>query len=432
MNNATNRRVFIKKTIITTGALTVLPRHVLGGPGFTVPSDKINFGYIGTGKQVKGLLNRFIKLPDVKVVAAADVDAKKLARFKGWVEGYYSENPLKKRYKGCDTYSDYRELLDRKDIDAVVVATPDHWHAIQSIDALNAGMDVYCEKPLAHTIEEGRAMVNATRRNERVLQTGSMQRSWNDFRKACELVRGGYLGEITKVLVNVGAPGKFCDLPAQPQPDYLDWNAWVGPAVWRPYNAVLSPPIEDNGWPMWRDYMAYGGGLFADWGAHMFDIAQWGLGMDDTGPVRIIPPSKRMGRWGVTFIYDNGVEMVHEDFGRGYAVRFIGSEGTLDVSRSFLDSNPENLVNAEIGEGNERLYHSDNHYADFISAIRNRTKPVADVEIGHRSATVCSLGNIAYQLARPLEWDPVMELFKDDAVANRLRSKAYREGYSLE
>lgn len=431
MNNKTDRRDFIKKTMFTAGALTIVPRHVLGGAGFTAPSDKINFGYIGTGKQIRTLLDNFITLPDVKVVAASDVDTKKLARFKGWVESHYSEDSLQKKYKGCHTYGDYRELLGRKDIDAVVVATPDHWHAIQSIDALNAGKDVYCEKPLAHTIEEGRAMVNATRNNGRVLQTGSMQRSWRDFRKACELVRNGYIGDISKVLVNVGGPGLFCDLPALPQPEYLDWNSWVGPAVWRPYNAVLSPPIEDDGWPMWRNYMAYGGGILADWGAHMFDIAQWGLGMDDTGPVRIIPPAERLARWGVTFVYANGVEMVHEDFGRGYAVRFIGSKGTLDVSRSFLDSNPENIVTASLGASDVRLYRSDNHYKDFTDAIRSRTQPVADVEIGHRSATICSLGNIAYHLARPLEWDPEMEQFKDDAIANRLRSKAYREGYKL-
>lgn len=431
MNNKTDRRDFLKKTLLTAGAFTIVPRHVLGGPGFIAPSDKINFGYIGTGKQVRTLLNSFIDLQEVKVVAACDVDSKKLARFRGWVEEYYSENPPKKKYKGFDTYADYKELLARKDIDAVIVATPDHWHAIQAIDALKAGKDVYCEKPLAHTIEEGRAMVNATRDNGRVLQTGSMQRSWKDFRKACELVRNGYVGEISKVLVNVGGPGKFCDLPGQPQPDYLDWNAWVGPAVWRPYNAVLAPPIEDNGWPMWRDYMAYGGGIYADWGAHMFDIAQWGLGMDDSGPVRIIPPKERMARWGLVYIYDNGVEMVHENFGRGYAVRFIGSEGTLDVSRSFLDSNPGNIVTATLGAGDQPLYRSESHYRDFIEAIQNRSKPVADVEIGHRSATVCSLGNIGYQLARPLDWDPVMEQFKDDAVANRLRSKAYREGYGL-
>jgi predicted dehydrogenase len=431
MKNQSNRRDFLKKTALTAGAITIIPRHVLGGHGFIAPSDKIIFGYIGVGMQVSTLLKSFIKLPEVQVVAASDVDSKKLSRFKGWVEDYYSENPLKKKYTGCDTYSDYKELLARKDIDAVVVATPDHWHAVMSIDALTSGKDVYCEKPMAHTIEEGRAMVNATRLNNRVFQTGSMQRSWDDFRKACELVRNGYLGDISKVYVNVGGPGRLCDLPEKPEPDYLNWDAWVGPAVWRPYNPVLSPPIEDENWPMWRNYMAYGGGGLADWGAHMFDIAQWALGMDESGPLKIVPPKDPNANRGITFHYANGIEMVHEDFGRGNAVRFIGSEGTLDVSRSFLDSNPENLATATIGGSDKRLYFSDNHYKDFTTAIRERTKPICDVEVGHRSATICSLGNIGYQLGRTLEWNPVKEQFKNDGIANRLRSKKYRDGYEL-
>lgn len=430
MKNKSSRRDFIKKSAFTAGAITIIPRHVMGGPGYIAPSDKLNFGYIGTGKQSQTLFKSFVNLPEVKIIAASDVDAKKSDRFRNWVQDYYSEEGNKK-YKGCDTYSDYLELLNRKDIDAVVVATPDHWHAQVAITALHGGKDVYCEKPMAHTIEEGRAMVDATRRYNRVFQTGSMQRSWSDFRKAVELVRNGYIGDINKVLVNVGGPGINCDLPAQEEPDYLDWDTWVGPAVWRPYNAVLAPPIEDAGWPRWRDYMAYGGGILADWGAHMFDIAQWGLDMDNNGPVKITPPADENAQRGAIFTYQNGVEMVHEDFGRGWAVRFIGSEGSLDVSRQFLDSDPENIVTATIGDNDKRVYYSDNHYQDFTNAIRNRTKPICDVEIGHRSATVCSLGNIAYQLGRELEWDPVMEQFKNDAVANRLRSKKYREGFGI-
>jgi len=431
MTHSSNRRDFLKKATFGTAAITVVPRHVLGGPGYIAPSDKINFGYIGLGKQIKTLLNRFIELPEVKVVAASDVDSKKLARFKGWVDEYYADNPPAKKYKGFDTYRNYRRLIDRKDIDAVIIATPDHWHAIQSIDALKSGKDVYCEKPLAHTIVEGRAMVNATRNTGRVLQTGSMQRSWDDFRKAVELVRNGYIGEVQKVLVTVGAPAKVCELPGEGVPEYLDWDAWVGPAVYRDYSPVLSPPIEDNGWPKWRDYGAYGGGYIADWGAHMFDIVQWALGMDNSGPVRLIPPAERDAVWGAKFIYENGVEMVHEDFGRGNAVRFIGTEGTLDVSRSFLDSKPGSIMTAEIKGSDERVYYSDNHYKDFIKAIQNRTRPVADVEIGHRSASVCSLGNIVYHLGRGLEWDPVNEQFINDFIANSLRTKQYREGYGI-
>ncbi|MCF8225265.1 MAG: Gfo/Idh/MocA family oxidoreductase [Bacteroidales bacterium] len=423
MGISNDRRDFIKKAVIGTGVITIVPRHVLGGPGYTAPSDRINFGYIGTGKQSSTLLNSFIGLPEVYVRAASDVDSKKLNRFNEWVNAYYAEHSPGKKFKGIELYGDYREMLERKNIDAVVVAAPDHWHARQSIDAMRSGKDVYCEKPMAHTIKEGRMMVATARKFERVFQTGSMQRSWDDFRKACELVYNGYLGEISKVIVNVGGPAMSCDLPEQSEPEYLDWDAWIGPAVWRPYNEVLSPPIEQDHWPRWRDYMEYGGGILADWGAHMFDIAQWALGMDGSGPVKIVPPDDRDAIRGLKFYYDNGIEMVHEDFGRGWAVRFIGSEGSLDVSRSFLDSSPENIVTHTIGGSDKRLYYSDNHYADFTNSIKERTKPVCDVETGHRSATVCSLGNIGYQLGRELEWDPVLEQFKNDGVANRLRSK---------
>jgi predicted dehydrogenase len=429
--HGSSRRDFLKKSALSAAAFTIVPRHVLGGPGYVPPSDRIGFGFIGTGKLISGLVYRFLEIPEVQVLAGSDIDQMKLARFKDSVETYYSENLAKKRYRGCAGYPDYTELLGRKDIDAVVVATPDHWHAIQTIDALNAGKDVYCEKPLAHTIEEGRKMVEATRRNGRVLQTGSMQRSWPDFRKACELVRNGYLGDISTVLVNVGDPGISCNLPAQPEPEYLEWERWIGPAVWRSYNEVLSPPIEQDHFPMWRRYIEYGGGILADWGAHMFDIAQWALGMDDSGPVHIIPPEDPTATRGCKFIYANGIEMFHQDFGRGWAVRFIGTEGTLDISRKFLDSDPANLVTHEIGGSDERVYLSENHYRNFTGSIKDRSKPICDVETGHRSATVCSLGNLAYQLKRPLEWDPVMEQFKDDAIANRLRSKKYREGYAL-
>jgi predicted dehydrogenase len=296
---------------------------------------------------------------------------------------------------------------------------------------MKAGKDVFCEKPLAHTLFEGRQMVESADELGRVVQTGSMQRSWPNFRKACELVRNGYVGEISKVIVSVGDPALKCELPEEPQPETIDWDRWVGPAAMRPYNHILAHPIGTEGWAMWRNYMEYGGGILSDWGAHMFDIAQWGLGMDDTGPVKYIPPEDPGAKRGMKMIYANGIEMVHEDFDRGWAVRFIGSEGSLDISRSFLDSKPEIIAQAEIKSGDERLYLSDNHYQDWADAIRNRTQPVAPAEIGHRSASICNIANIAYQLNRTLEWDPVAEEFKGDEEANSLRTKSYREPYIL-
>jgi len=425
-----SRRRFIRQTVAAAAAFTVLPRHVLG-KGFISPSDRITLGFIGTGKLIREIFPRFADLEGVIILAGSDVDSKKRQWFKEHVEAYYTEMTGKSGYVNIDTYRFYEELLERQDIDGVIVATPDHWHAIASIHAMKAGKDVYCEKPLTHRVAEGRAMVETAKKYERVVQTGSMQRSFDDFRHACELVRNGYLGEIVKIFVNVGDPPIDCDLGEEPVPEYLDWDRWIGPARMRPYNPVLSPPVEEDHWPMWRRYNEFGGGGMTDWGAHMFDIAQWALGMDNSGPVKIKPPRNPKKVRGLKYYYANGVKMIHKDFNRGWAVRFIGTEGVLDVSREFIDSKPAYIAIQPIKDNEIRLYHSDNHYADWINAVKNRTKPVADVETGHRSATICNIGNIAYRLRRTLEWDPVIEKFINDEEANQLLTKDYREPYTL-
>ena len=428
MNQHLSRRRFIRQSAAAAAAITIFPSHLIGCKGVK-PSDKIRLGFIGTGKLMSVLFRSFAELDDVIIVAGCDIDSKKLERFKNLVKQFYAEleEPLDIE---IDTYHKYEELLARDDIDAVIIGTPDHWHAIPSIAAMKAGKDVYCEKPLAHTVFEGRAMVKTAKEYGRVLQTGSMQRSWEDFRKACELVINGYVGDISKVIVNVGDPAKACDLPGEPEPDYLDWDRWVGPAQMRPYSPVLAPPIENTEWPMWRDYREFGGGILADWGAHMFDIAQWALGMDNSGPVKLIPPEDPEAVRGLQMFYENGIELVHEDFERGWAVRFIGYEGSLDVSRGFLDSKPETIALNEIKETDKHLYFSDNHYANWINCIRSRENPVADVETGHRSASVCNIANIAYQLGRPLDWDPVNEVFNDEE-ADKLLTRDYREPFTL-
>jgi predicted dehydrogenase len=274
-------------------------------------------------------------------------------------------------------------------------------------------------------------MVKASEKYGRVVQTGSMQRSWKDFRHACELVRNGYLGEISKVIVDVGDPAIAYDLPGEPAPEHLDWDMWCGPGPLNPFDNILSPSLDEKMWPQWRVYREYGGGILCDWGAHMFDIAQWGLGMDGTGPVKFIPPGEAGAKRGLKMIYGNGIEMVHETFNRGWSVRFIGSEGSLDVSRKFLDSKPEKLATIEIKTSDERVYFSDNHYQDWIDAIHKRSKPVADVETGHRSASVCNLANIAYWLNQELDWDPQKEKFIKNREANKLLTKKYRKPYTL-
>ncbi|MCB0664720.1 MAG: Gfo/Idh/MocA family oxidoreductase [Saprospiraceae bacterium] len=423
-----NRRDFIKKVSLF-GSVFIVPRHVLGGKGFIAPSDKIGLGFIGTGKQARGLASRFSKLKDVTLPAGCDVDSQKLNLFKNHVAQVTMENQGMKQ--DCMIYEDYNDLLSSSQVDAVVIATPDHWHAIQSIDAMKAGKDVYCEKPLAHTVEEGRAMVKASKKYGKVLQTGSMQRSWERFRHAVELVRNGYVGDISKVMVSVGDPAISCTLPKESLPDGLNWDRWIGPAPYREYNPGIAPPIEDDVWAQWRQYREFGGGILSDWGAHMFDIAQWALDMDQSGPVLFVPPADPLAKRGLKMIYDNGIEMTHEDFERGHAVRFIGSKGTLDVSRSFLDSDPVDIAEVKITNSEKHVYKSDDHYQDWIDAIRNQSAPICDAETGHRSSSVCNLANIAYQLRRPLRWDPEKEKFSKNKEANALLTKEYRKPYKM-
>jgi predicted dehydrogenase len=427
--NKTSRRKFIR-TASKIAVFSLVPRVVIGGRGYVPPSDQITIGFIGTGKQSRGLSGGFIPLDNVRIIANADVDQQKKDAYAQWINQKYAEKTGKADYSGMEAYGDYRELIKREDIDAVIVATPDHWHARICIDALDAGKDVYCEKPMAHTVLEGRKMVEATRRNKRIFQTGSMQRSWKDFRRACELVRNGIAGDIKTIKVSVGDPAVPCDLPSEDQPTYLDWNMWLGPAQERSYNAILSPPISFDGWPNWRKYWEYGGGGVTDWGAHMFDIAQWGLGMDDSGPVELVPPETPGAVRGLRYIYANGVEMVHEDFGRGNAVEFIGTKGTIRVSREFLEAEPANLLKAEIPSDGIHLYKSENHYKNWIDSILSRQLPVCDVETGQRTATVCNIGNIAYRLGKPLKWDPVKEAFNDKEADSWL-TKKYRKPFKV-
>ena len=423
MSENMNRRKFIGNTAAAAAAITIIPRHVLGGTGFVAANDRINLGFIGVGKQVYTLLGGIGGCKETIVLAACDVDSKKLEKFRNEA---VSNNKAKNLSATVDGYKYYRELLERKDIDAVVIATPDHWHAQIAIDAAKAGKDIYCEKPMALTIAEGRAMVNATRKYDRVFQTGNMQRSWRDFRHAVELVRNGYIGQITEINVNVGEPVKQCDLPSLEAPAELDWNEWVGPSFYRGWNPILAPQIGSEEWAWWRGYRDFGGGLITDWGAHMFDIAQWGLDMDKSGPTQILPPSMP-AKTGLSMRYENGIVVTHKDWGEGNAVQFIGTEGRIEVSREFLRTFPnKDLAKAELKPTDKRVYVSENHYQDWVNAIKKRTKPVSDVETGHRTASVCNLVNIGYELQRPLQWNPVTEEFIHDDYANAMRSRAYR------
>ena len=422
-----NRRGFLKVAAgaaAVAGLPTIVPSTVFGA---AAPSERTTLGFIGCGKQSQHLMRSLLGSPGTHVVAACDVDKLKLERSsKGIVDKHYADRK-DGSYKGCATYGDFRDLLARADIDAVVISTPDHWHAAISIAACRAGKDIYCEKPLTQTVAEARAMVNAVRLYNRVFQTGSMQRSSREFRFACELVQNGFIGDIKHVTVSVGGPPEDKPLPPELVPDYLDWDMWVGPAMWRPYNNDLAPHISFDGFPNWRYHSYYGGGGMTDWGAHHFDIAQWALGMDGTGPVEIIPPDGKDTKV-LTYKYANGIPMTRDD---ANGVLFEGTTGKVEVNRGYLKTWPDNLKDQTIGPDKIHLYDSKNHFTDWLDAIRKRSKPICDIEIGASSVIVCHLGNIAYTLQRPLKWDPKREVFLGDDEANRLLSRPYRGPWHL-
>jgi predicted dehydrogenase len=424
------RRQFLKDLtklgITSIAAPYFIPASVRGSANHAIaPSDRINLGMIGHGKQGSGLLRGFLYKPEVQVVAVCDVDSKKLENALRVVRAHSAEHRPGNSFKGCKSYSDFREILARDDIDAVVIATPDHWHEIPTRMAARAGKDIYCEKPLSLTIAEARHMVNEVRKYSRVFQTGSMQRSDQKFRFACELVRNGYIGNLETIRVSIKTGflphPVYCDLEAENVPDYLDWTMWLGPAPQRPFHHLIAPPITFRGWPEWRNYYDYSGGGMTDWGAHHIDIAQWGLGMDHSGPVKILPPNNKDINY-LTYVYENGV-ILEIDFESNY-VLFSGSNGKIQVNREYLKTWPESLLSVHLKPDEIHLYESNDHKANWLDCIRKRSRPICDVEIGCRSVTVCHLGNIAVQLDRPLKWDPVKEQFMNDEEANRMISRS--------
>jgi predicted dehydrogenase len=394
-------------------------------------SDRLTIGFIGMGTMNRGHLGWFLGQNDVQVLAVCDVDATRRDSAKATVEKRYSEAKKSGAYKGCDAYNDFRDIINRKDIDAVVIATPDHWHAIPVLEACKAKKDIYCEKPLTLTINEAKSLIDAVRKYERVLQTGSQQRSESNFRLACELVRSGRIGKIKMVKVDVGGPSKPCDLPAEKDEPGLDWDRWLGPAPKRPYNSVLSPRGVHRHFPNWRNYREYSGGMMTDWGAHHFDIAQWGLGMDESGPVEIIPPDDSKAEKGVRYLYANGVEMVHAQVPDGGGILFIGTDGEIRVNRGQLASKPDKIIKEPIGEKDVHLYKSPGHQRDWINCVRSRKRPIADVEIGSRSVTVCHLGNLAYWNHARFNWDPKKWTFVGGTGDNRWLDRERREGFEL-
>lgn len=402
------RRRFLKASTLIASAPFILPSFAWAAE--TKANDRINLGFIGIGRQGRGLLQNFLGMDEAQVVALCDVDATRLRHSQGTANAFYAGSSGRGSSSGVAAYVDFRELLAREDIDGVVISTPDHWHAIIAIAAARAGKDIYCEKPLCQTVNEARAIVNVVREHDCVFQTGSQQRSEIRFRMACEWIRNGRIGKIQRV--DVGLPhgiGKWCDLPESSPPEGLDWNFWLGPAPERGWHNDLSPTGVHNNFPNWRKYREYGGGMVTDWGAHHFDIVQWALGMDESGPVKVIPPPDKDAETGTRFIYANGVEVTHAATRNG--ARFFGSDGEIFVARGVLEITPESKRGEPLPEDAIRLYESNNHRGDWFNCIRSRRKPICDVEIGARSVTVCHLVNMAYWNHQPFDWDPARNQF---------------------
>jgi predicted dehydrogenase len=426
-----SRRLFLRGAVAAPFVFTGMRS------GAEKASNRITLGFIGVGTMGRGHLNAHLGDAAVQVVAVCDVEPARREDAKKKVEAKYAEAMKKGTYKGCDAYNDFRDVLGRKDIDAVVIATPDHWHAIPCVEAARAGKHIYCEKPLTHTISEGRKIVEEVAKAGIVFQTGSQQRSefGGHFRKAVEYIRNGRIGKLKTVRIGdgVGDPPIPCDLPEQEVPAGTDWDRWLGPAPKRGYNPELCPKGIHSHFPRFRAYREYAGGYLADMGAHHFDIAQWALDMDGAGPVKIEPPEK--GNRGLKFTYANGVEMFHgaDNVPKGMQndCVFEGTEGTIFVGRGGIGSEPGTILTNPLTEGGFRAYPSNNHRKNWLDCIGTKKSTICTAEIGHRSATVCHLANIGYLLRRALRWDPAQERFLDDAEANKLLAREYRAPWKL-
>lgn len=427
-----SRRDLLKRASVITASAAAsgsLVSRLLGAPSRLAANEEIGIGIIGPGRQGNDLLRQLPK--QGRIVATADVN---LPRAQSCADKFAAK-----------AFQDYRKLLELKEVDAVIVATPDHWRALCCIHAAQAGKDIYAEKCLTLTIAEGRALVNAVRKHQRVFQTGSQQRSMAANRLGCELVRNGRIGKVHTVIgANYPSPWE-CRLPAQPIPAGLDWDAWCGPVEPLAFNNDLYAPRANPGWLSFRPF---GGGEMTGWGSHGLDQVQWALGMDESGPVEVWvegdkfdPPTftasaprsegdARCKRPMILYRYADGT-VLKLDNGPGGGAIFIGDKGTITIDRARVSSDPPEIAAEPIKDSDLHLDRSDHHMANWLDCISSRKPCVADVEIGHRSATVCHLGNIARWLNRRLKWDPQKETFIGDDEANTYLDRPRRKGYEL-
>lgn len=418
------RRTFTKSMFIG-GMSAIATSNSYGGAA----NDRLQIGFIGVGTMGRGHLGSFLGLKDVQVVAVCDVEEERAQSAFKQVANKYAPGQPEGEFKGCKIHKDFRNLIADPSIDAVVISTPDHWHAIPAIQAARQKKHIYCEKPLTHSIHEGRVLTTEVAKSGVVFQTGSQQRSefGGKFRLAAQLIRAGRIGKIKTVRIGVGGPAVACNLETQELPPGTDWEMWQGPAPKRGYNEVLCPKGIHKHFPAWRNYREYAGGGLADMGAHHFDIAQWALNMDHTGPVRIDPPANGE-KSGLKYTYANGIEMFH---GGPSGCTFEGTDATLYVDRSKMECTKEEVLKEPLEKADPAIMVSENHKRNWLDAIRNGKKTICPPEVGHRSASICHLGNIGYQIGTSLNWDPVKETFTNSAEANKLLFREYRAPWKL-
>jgi predicted dehydrogenase len=421
-----NRRTFLKSSSLAAGAAIALPQIVPSTVfGADAPSNRIVMGAIGVGGKGTGNLRNFLGFKNVQMIAVCDVEKKHCDRAKNYVDSKYKN-------KDCKSYNDFRKITRDDSIDAVSIATPDHWHVLPAIDAAKNKKDMYVEKPLTLTIAEGRVLADTVKRYGRILQTGSQQRSDSRFRKACELARNGRLGDLKNVLVRIPGNNKSCkSWKPEPIPEGFDYNFWLGQAPDAPY-------CKARCHYQFRFILDYSGGQVTNFGAHHLDIAQWGIGADGSGPVEIsdaggVFPTEGLFTTAtkVNFKakYANGVTLQCKT--GGGSVRFEGTKGWAEVSRGKIKTEPAALAKEIFGPDEIHLYKSSNHSGNFLDCVRTRKQPICNAEIGHRSASVCHLGNIAMLCKKTLKWDPKTEKFPDDKQANAMVSRMMRSPWTL-
>lgn len=445
-----SRRRFLKGLAAAAPLLTApaaVRAAALGRGASVAPSERITLGFIGIGMMGRGHLGIALNTPDVQVLGVCDVDAWRRDTALNRVEKTYAARNKAGKDKSCKAYNDLRDMLARTDMDAVYIATGDRWHVPAGVMAIKSGKDVYCEKPMSLTLHEARTMIDVTRRYGGVFQVGLQQRSTPEFQKATQLVRDGRLGKVSHVYV--GFPGTSGDihLPSEPVPKTLDWDLWLGPAPWRPFNGRFHHTGQPRHVVPWHISRDFGAGNLTSNAVHAFDVVQWGLGMDNAGPVKITPPETGKvpsltyeypggAILQVTWKLEKGKHYIPKGWNlnerlQNFGALFVGEKGWIHVGRAhFLKAYPQSILD---GEGVKGLTHSPvvAHHRDFYQAIRTRRRPSCDVEFGGRSAMVSHLGCIAHWTGRAQTWDPVKEAFLDDEPANRFRARSFRSPWRL-